>query len=339
MPEIVVRGIHVGEKEYVKKMIPVTLMASGVEMVLPVHILNGARPGPKLMLTALSHGDATTGFEVIRRFIESLDLEKLSGAIIAMPCQNPVAFEWDSRNTPIDQSNMNRTYPGNERGWFSDQMAYAVAQFCEDADMLIDWHGGGYGDLINYVLINRAEGELGEKIRKMGFAYGLEYLYNGKPAGPAAAYAGTLTDYMIHLGKPAIVAEVGTGLNLPPELDIIPNSVRGVYNVMKLNGMYPGEIEVPDTQYMINERPLTRPKKGGMFYPEVGPEYINKSVPKGTLLATIRNPLTLEVVEQMFAPCDETVFLDMRVTMTKVHPGDYAYILGNKKNATRVDNR
>ena len=63
------------------------------------------------MLTALSHGDATTGFEVIRRFIESLDLEKLSGAIIAMPCQNPVAFEWDSRNTPIDQSNMNRTYP------------------------------------------------------------------------------------------------------------------------------------------------------------------------------------------------------------------------------------
>ena len=60
MPEIVVRGIHVGEKEYVKKMIPVTLMASGVEMVLPVHILNGARPGPKLMLTALSHGDATT---------------------------------------------------------------------------------------------------------------------------------------------------------------------------------------------------------------------------------------------------------------------------------------
>ena len=29
--------------------------------------------------------------------------------------------------------------------------------------MLIDWHGGGYGDLINYVLINRAEGELGEK--------------------------------------------------------------------------------------------------------------------------------------------------------------------------------
>lgn len=81
-----------------------------------------------------------------------------------------------------------------------------------------------------------------------------------------------------------------------------------------------------------------RPKKGGMFYPECGPEYLNKVVKKGTLMATIRNPLTLEIIEEMYAPCDETVFLDMRAQMMKVHPGDYAYILGNRATATRVDN-
>lgn len=336
MNDVNICGINTAPGQHAVKMIPVALMANGTEIVLPVHIYNGKKPGKRLMLTALSHGDATTGYEVIRRFAEGIDLNNLSGTIIALPCINPVAFEWDSRNTPIDMSNLNRCYPGSSSGWFSDRIASAVSMFCSEADILIDWHGGGYGDAINYVLIKNTEGELGQHIRELGFVYGLEYVYGGKPAGPEAAYAGTLTDYMIGLGKPAIVAEVGTGINL--KKDIIPNSIRGIYNVMKHEGMYPGEPELPKTQWMIHERPLMRPKKGGMFYPECGPEYLNKVVKKGTLMATIRNPLTLEIIEEMYAPCDETVFLDMRAQMMKVHPGDYAYILGNRATATRVDN-
>ena len=56
------------------------------------------------MLSALSHGDATTGFEAIRQVIEQVDIKKLKGTIIAVPMQNPLAFEWDWRNTPQDLS-------------------------------------------------------------------------------------------------------------------------------------------------------------------------------------------------------------------------------------------
>ena len=63
-----------------------------------------------------------------------------------------------------------------------------------------------------------------------------------------------------------------------------------------------------------------------------------RSVPKGTLMATIRNPLTLEVVEQMHAPCEETVFLMMRGMMSVVNPGGYAYILGERKTARVFEN-
>ncbi len=66
--------------------------------------------------------------------------------------QNPLAFEWDWRNTPQDCYNMNRTYPGNSRGWVTEQMASVVSPLCDYADALIDWHGGGYGDAIHYVL-------------------------------------------------------------------------------------------------------------------------------------------------------------------------------------------
>lgn len=336
MAKVNVLGIEVEAGERTYATLPVTKMASGYDVGIPVHILNGKRPGPRLLLTALSHGDAFGGLECIRQTIEQVDLEKLSGTIIAVPCQNPIGFEAGTRNTPTDQYNMNRTYPGNPRGWFTEQLAAAVSPLCREADMLIDWHGGGYGTAINYVLVKRTTGALNDEILEYAFAYGLEYIYDGPPAGPTAAYAGSLTGYMTELGKPSIIAEVGSGMVLP--MDIISGSVQGNFNIMKKMGMIEGDLVLPKTQYLATERPLIRPKHGGMFYPMFGGEYLNKSVPKGTLIAQVRNPLTLKVIEEIFAPCEETVFLMLRGFMTKVHPGEYAYILCNQANAKCISN-
>ena len=336
MSEVTVYGVKAGSGEHVYHPIPVTRMANGTMMCVPLHIVNGMRPGPKIMLSALSHGDATTGLEISRQVLESVDVHELCGTIVAVPCQNPVAFEWDSRNTPIDDYNMNRTYPGNARGWFTEQLSAAISPLCDEVDMLIDWHGGGYGSAINYILLRLGSHEGGDETEKLGLAYGLEYLYNGKPAGPAAAYAGSLTDYMLTLGKNAIVAEIGSGMELA--FDIVASGVRGVFNVMKHMGMLPGTPILPSRQYIIRDRPLVRPKNGGMFYPECGAEYLNRTVPKGTLVATIRCPLTFDIIESIYAPCEETVFLDMRGVMAKVHPGDYAYIFGDRSTARVIEN-
>lgn len=342
MGSVTIKGYEAKAGEHVFYRMPVSKLASGLELELPLHILNGKEEGPVLMLTALSHGDATTGFEVIRQVMEQVDLDQLKGTIVAVPLQNPLAFEWDWRNTPQDCYNMNRTYPGNPRGWITEQMSSVISPLCDYADALIDWHGGGYGDAINYVLskmdpsVDQSD-ELTAKINHMARIYGLEHMYGGKPAGPDAAYAGTLSDYMIIKGKPSIVAEVGTGVTILHDR-FVNGSVQGVFNVMKDMGMYPGEPVLPKTQWVVKTRSVDRPKNGGMFYPMVGPEYVNKTVPKGTLIAVVRDPMTMEVIEEMRAPYEETVFLDMRVTMTKVHPGDYAYIMADLSDAERIDN-
>lgn len=343
MGDVVINGFTAKAGEHAFYRMPVSKLASGLALELPLHILNGSEEGPTLMLTALSHGDATTGFEAIRQVIAQVDTKKLKGTVIAVPVQNPLAFEWDWRNTPQDCYNMNRTYPGNPRGWVTEQMASVVSPLCDYADALIDWHGGGYGDAIHYVLSKLgpsedADDELLNRINHMAKTFGLAHMYGGKPAGPDAAYAGTLSDYMIIKGKPSIVAEIGTGVTSLHD-QFIESSVRGVFNVMKDMGMYPGEPVIPKTQWIVKTRSVTRPKNGGMFYPLVGPEYINKTVPKGTLIAVIRDPLTMEVIEEMYAPFEETVFLDMRVMMTKVHPGDYAYIMADISDAQHIDNQ
>lgn len=328
------RRIASGERTYFT--IPVTTMADGYRLEIPVHVVNGKQPGPKLFLNAVSHGDAYTGMQVIRRVLAETDPDQLHGTVVAVPCANPIAFSWDSRNTPVDMNNLNRSFPGSPTGWLTDQIAAAVSSLCAETDMLIDWHGGSYGTAINYILMKKAEGELADRILELGLAYGLEIYYNGAPAGPASKYTGTLTDYMISLGKPSIVAEIGSGNDLP--FDQIALSVRGVFNVMKKMGMYPGKIELPKTQYLVRKRPLLRPKNGGLFMPKVGFECLNKTVPEGTLLAEIISPLTLEVIERIYAPCPETVFMNMRAYPTKVHPGDYAYILGDLSTAERFEN-
>lgn len=336
MAETLILGkkISAGQRAYLP--LPVTTMASGYRLEVPVHILNGMKEGPKLLLNAVSHGDAYTGMQVIKRVLESIDVGKLCGTILAIPCANPIAFEWDSRNTPVDMNNLNRNFPGSAKGWFTDQLADVVCSVCREADMLIDWHGGSYGCAINYILMKQTGEALGAKVLDYALAYGLEMYYSGPPAGPAAKYTGTLSDYMLELGKPAIVAEIGAGMDLA--FDQIACSAQGVRNVMCKMGMYPGDPIVPKTQYLIKERPLLRPKNGGLFVPAVGSEYLNRTVPKGTLLAQVLSPLTLEVIEEIYAPCDQTVFLSMRSYATKVHPGDYAYILGDLASAEQIHN-
>lgn len=336
MSEITILGKKIGSGERAFISLPVTTMASGYHLEVPVHVVNGMKPGPRIFLNAVSHGDAYTGMRVIKQVLDTVDPDQLSGTVVAVPCANPIAFEWDSRNTPVDMNNLNRNFPGSAKGWFTDQVAAVVCSICEETDMLIDWHGGSYGTAINYILMKKAEGELSERIMELGLAYGLKLYYNGAPAGPAAKYTGTLTDYMISLGKPSIVAEIGSGV--PLHFDQVALSARGVFNVMRKMGMYPGEIIRPDTQYLIKKRPLLRPKNGGLFVPKVGFEYLNETVPEGTLIAEVMSPITLETIEKIYAPCKETAFLNMRAYPTKVHPGDYAYILGDLSTAEQFHN-
>jgi predicted deacylase len=337
MNDVKIGGVSAKAGERVYATLPVTTMAGGLSLEIPLHIVNGAKPGPKILLLSSSHGDEIASIELIRLILAELNPTKLAGTVVAIPAMNPVAVEWQSRNTPIDMCNMNRSFPGNPKGWLTEQMAAAISPLCHEVDYMIDWHSGMYNVGINYVLVQADDSPLGRKVRELSFVYGLKYLYDGPPAGPAAAYCGTVTEYMVSLGKPAIVPEVGGGIPLDPS--VMSNGVRGAFNVMKHLGMYPGTVELPPEQYLIHQRPLLRPSRGGIFYPNLGPEYLNQVVPKGTLLASVRNPLTLAVEEEMFAPCEQNVFLCLRAMMSLVHPGSYAYIIGELAGAEKVTNK
>ena len=49
--------------------IPVGRRVTGAEVSLPVEVVRGPRPGPRLFVCAAVHGDEINGVEIIRRVL------------------------------------------------------------------------------------------------------------------------------------------------------------------------------------------------------------------------------------------------------------------------------
>src|SRR3979411_2466137 len=61
--------------------IPVTTLASGFELFIPLHRLQGASPGPTLGLSAVVHGDEPLTNEMGRRVLAELEPPALHGTL------------------------------------------------------------------------------------------------------------------------------------------------------------------------------------------------------------------------------------------------------------------
>ena len=139
--------VEPGKKGYGS--IHVANRGDGAPIGIPVSVVNGAEDGPRLWIQAGSHGDEIGALFTVNRVVAEADPGKLKGAIIGIPMIDFPALEaghataMGQRLNPIDQQNMNRTYPGNPEGVLSERMTHIQFQAIkEHADCVIDLHDG-----------------------------------------------------------------------------------------------------------------------------------------------------------------------------------------------------
>ena len=338
MSNVTIMGLTVEAGQRKRGEIHVAYMADGQPLVVPFWVINGMKPGTKLLLSAMTHGDAVIGAEAIYRTMETIDETKMKGTVVAFPCMNPAGFEGGERNCTIDRNNMNRQFPGFKGGWLCDRVCAAISPVFAECDACIDWHGGSTNNSIHYVNYpSPYDEECARKNREMAFAFGTEFLYTGKTAGPAHQYVGTVQDEFVKDGKACILAEIGGNECIP--YDQIEVSVRGVHNVMKLYGMEEGEPEMPEKQVLLKKRVLARPGQGGLFIPHYGPDLICSILPKATLLYEVRNIVTGEIIETYHTPYEGNAFIKMRGScVSKCEPGDYGFLIGDMSTAETIYN-
>ncbi len=102
--------------------LPLPRLYTHALMTMPVHVIRGKKPGPKLFVSAAIHGDELNGVEIIRRLLKQPALNKLRGDLIAIPMVNVYGIIHHSRYLP-DRRDLNRSFPGSKKGSLAARLA------------------------------------------------------------------------------------------------------------------------------------------------------------------------------------------------------------------------
>jgi predicted deacylase len=210
------------------------------DLELPYIEIKGREAGPRLTVLAGVHGCEYVGMAALREFLAEVNPAKLSGVITAVPVVNLPAYT--SRTpfvVPADGKNLNRCFPGDPNGTYSDVLAHHVFErFIRGADYLIDLHSGDVPETIEPLVVYD-ESPVSEAARQMAVAYGIQHVI--KQPAAARVTAGTTSSSAADVGVPAITAESGGNGIL--DRQAIATHVRGLRNVVSTLGMLPYEVE------------------------------------------------------------------------------------------------
>lgn len=95
---------------------------------LPTIVLNGAKPGPTLLVIAGEHGDEYEGMIAIHRLAATLDRQQLAGTVVCIVCCSVDAYLADDRRSSTDGKNMARCYPGDAGGTLTERATATIQQ-------------------------------------------------------------------------------------------------------------------------------------------------------------------------------------------------------------------
>jgi len=101
--------------------------------------------GPTLLLTGGVHGDEYEGPIALSELGRTLDPAMVQGHVIIMPAVNVPAVLSDTRLSPVDNRDMNRCFPGNPKGTFSEMLAHFIdSKVLPHVDVSVDMHTAGH---------------------------------------------------------------------------------------------------------------------------------------------------------------------------------------------------
>src|SRR5215203_714373 len=267
---------------------------------VPIVIVNGSQPGPRLCLTAGVHAAEYPGIDAVMRTVQSLEPAQLAGAVVAVSVVNaPMIQRRSGFLSPIDGLNLNRTAPGQADGTISEVLAHVLLrEVIGTCQYHIDCHGGDLGEILwpysGYALTGNTEQDRqGETLARLWSPRIVALYRDGSELPPTN---GSLTSQAARRGVVSILAEAGSNGTLEPtDVEI---HMRGMRNVMRHLGMIPGEPDAagehvePTGQFVVSTR------RGGLLRLKIG---IGAKIQEGQEIAEVCD-LFGEVVERIHAP-------------------------------------
>lgn len=300
-------GIKVDVGTKVHEHITFGEMADGTPIRVPLVLVNGAKPGPTLLVTAGLHGDEVVGAETVRLVAGKIDAKAFAGRFIAIPVVNVPAFLIGARvnllEDPVGYNDLSRLIPTAQK---EGSLTERIAAFVRDevyplVDTVVDIHSSARGStnyaraivIGDYVPVSK---ELLDRINQLAKACGFDYIFKPRKDSWKGMYFSPRSFLEENLGKASIVLETGH----VPTIEGAEIIVQGIWNIMIDLGMVQGEPPRAKKQVYMDKLFAVRANRGGLWHAKAE---LGVAVHEGELLGTINGPAN-EVLEEIHSPVD-----------------------------------
>jgi hypothetical protein len=293
--KIQIGPVSAGTNEVARGFLTVGETAAG-PVQLPIVIINGAKEGPVLCLTAGVHATEYASIDALMRLINQLKPADLSGTIIAVPVVNLQMFAGRTPFvSPIDGVNLNKIAPGGD-----GSMTERVAQTLFDdvitrAEYHIDLHAGDFGELLLPFAACSITGSaaLDKKAEALARVF-TPNIFCVAPIGTTLPPPpGFVANAAARKGVVSILAEAGG--NGTMEQQDVQVHLAGMLNVLRYLGMIEGEPVIRGPQLLATDWHNTRASRAGLLRRKIG---IGDEIATGQEVAEICDVFgrTVEVV-------------------------------------------
>lgn len=280
--------------------------------------------GPKALIVAGIHGDeGPWGAWAINKLLNRIKEEEVKGSIVIVPQANPSAMEANSRVSPFDHLDLNRVFPGDKKGSYTQRVAHSISEsVVGNSEVLIDLHGGGSWCVNAFAFKFKGSESLSE-------AFNPPFIVD------SPRKEGTLTNYANNLGLKVAAVEMGGRCEY--EDYWAEYIASGLERCLISEGIL--EKEIPDVTKQtveVEQSEVLRPSSEGLFIPELTASNVGKLVKKGTILGRVVDPVTMTTLEEFKAPFNETAMMLLRPRMTIIEGGAMTYVISKPIQVQQV---
>jgi uncharacterized protein len=230
----------------------------------PYMTISGTHDGPTLCLTAGIHGAEYPAIDAVLRFAREVEPARLHGRLLALPVVNLPAYHGRVPFLcPRDGKNLNRVFPGNPAGTYTEALAYHLVEgFYRQSDALLDLHGGDMvEDLVPFSIIHQVgDPATDRKSMDLALAYGLPYLI---PLMDNGGLSGTTVSAAARIGVPGVVPEAGAIGQL--QGDAVDQHLEGLRRALLSLGMLEGDLVPTPPPTRFREFRWVRSTRDGFF--------------------------------------------------------------------------
>ncbi|MEO1987113.1 MAG: succinylglutamate desuccinylase/aspartoacylase family protein [Martelella sp.] len=268
---------------------------------IPIIVVNNGR-GPTVLLTGGVHGDEYEGPIAISQLARSLKPEDVQGRVIMMPAVNIPAIMADTRLSPIDGWDINRCFPGNPKGSFSQMLAHFLdSVILPMADISVDMHTAGHSfdSALSTNMHHVSDPQIREKTLAAAAAFGAPFnvVFGGVDENS------TFTSCVERRGIISLGTELGGWGRV--NIEGVRIGRRGIDNILKHMGVIEGEPDTTQRDGSASTRHMmVRDPESYVFAPRAGlfepTHYVGEAVRAGEVAGYLHfiedvdsEPLTL----------------------------------------------